>query len=221
MSDAPLTFTDAIILGLVLGSAFLALLRGCVRETLSVSAWVLSALLTYALYLLVGPSLTWFITGDWFFHTFFVLALFSGLVVVFTLANRRILERVGGERVATWDQILGFCFGFARGLALVAILYQAHVLVFGEQETPPWFVEARLFPIVVGTSNALKVVLPGPITKGAAPYRSGVPYNAPTLEQVIEEKSKDDGREEEDEAGYSKDERKAIDRLVRNRLDPR
>ncbi len=216
MSDSPLTVTDAVILALVLASAFLALLRGCVRESLAVAAWVLSAFITYSIYYAGGATLTQLISGNWFIHTIVVLSIFAGLVSLFTIANHKILERIGnGDKVPTWDQIAGFCFGFLRGLALVAILFQVHVLVFGVKDTPQWFRDARLYPIVSGSANLLKVVLPGPITSVSAasterkaPAR---PVKAPRTGEKTDQR--------EDGAGYSKDERTAIDRLVRNKLD--
>ncbi|MGF1455319.1 MAG: CvpA family protein [Alphaproteobacteria bacterium] len=217
MSETPLTVTDAFILALVLASAFLALLRGCVRESLAVAAWVLSAFITYSIYYAGGPALTQLFSGNWFVHTILVLGIFAGLVSLFTIANQKILERIGtGDKVPTWDQVAGFCFGFLRGLALVAILFQVHVLVFGAKETPSWFREARLFPIVAGTANILKVALPGPINKASAAQQSSTrtparPARAP--------KTGDPVGERPDGAGYSKDERTAIDRLVRNKLD--
>ncbi len=221
MSDTPLTFTDAIIMAVILASAFLALLRGCVRETLAVSAWVLSAFIAYAIYFAGGQTLTLWITGHWFIHTLFILVVFAGLVALFTMANRKILAQIGsGEKVPLWDQIAGFCFGFLRGLALVAILFQAHVLVYGPKETPRWLTEARLFPLVAATANVLKVALPGPITTPSAPEKSGRSATVSERGQSKQTKTAT-GSDDKDGTGYSKDERQAIDRLVRNKLDPR
>ncbi len=218
MTDGPLTVTDAAIMAVVLGSAFLALLRGCVREALSVSAWVFSALFTYFTYLVVGNALRGVLGGGWIVHGVFVLALFAGLVVLFTLANQKILEKIQGDKIATWDQIAGFFFGLARGLLLIAILFRAYTLVIGEDTPPDWVADARLYPVVSATSSILKVVAPGPIS------------DADTLDDIgtiVQEKMKkppaDEEKPEESDPehdGYSEDERRAIDQLVRSKVDP-
>ncbi len=267
MTEAPLTITDAVILAILLGSAFLALMRGLLREALAVSAWLLSVMLTYAVYAVTGPWLRPAIGGSWIVHAILVLGFFIGLVVLFTLANRNIRNRLQGDSPATWDQVGGFLFGLGRGVLLVAVLFHAYVLTFGERLIPDWFVQARLFPVVTAASSVVKEVTqtgrevldahnPAPFTTG--PARSGTqgrdlsgdgpvrPVRAPEAarrgdgtaqdEKPRSESAQPRGQGDEpasgrdgtsqipngdDPAGYSKGERKAIDELVRNRLDSR
>lgn len=215
MSDAPLTFTDALIMAAILGSAFLALLRGIVHETLSLSAWLFSAVMAYALYQLTGPLLGSSVGGNWLLHAVYAGLLFLGLVVVFTVANRRLLVRIKKDNVATWDQVGGFVFGLARGLLVIGVLYHAHLLLAGPKATPPWLREARLFPMIKATSNVLKVALPGTITN-----EQGARSGAAARVRPAPKPGTGPDADKDQETGYSEDDRTAIDKLLRNRLDP-
>ena len=214
MSDGPFTLIDAFLLLLILTSAGLAMMRGFIREGMLVFTWLLAAVLTYTVYLVAASGLRSLLGSSWLVHGLFLTAVFVGLVTVFTIANREFVQRVRGEEVKGWDQILGFFFGILRGVVLVGVLFRAYTLVFTYEQVPGWFTEARLYPVVTMASNSLNAIAPRPIREAHnRATRSSVPR--PVRRGAVPE---EDGGE--DGAGYSKDERGAIDQLVRNKLDP-
>lgn len=211
MSDFPLTLGDTVILLVMLVSAFLALWRGVCRETLTLSAWVLSGLFTFVSYKLLSGPVSGVLGKGLLVHGLLALVLFGGSIYFFTLVNRKLLERVQtDEKIETWDQMLGFAFGLARGLLLFAIVVRAYTLIGTEKDVPQWIAKAQLYPLIEGTANTLNRVLPTSINKAHASDNGSkvrkdqdpVPVGKPT-----------------EGAGYSNKDRQAIEQLVRNNLD--
>ena len=133
---------DYAILGILLISSFISLLRGFVREALSLLGWILAfwVSLTFSggfAELLDGaiqdPTLR-LLTA---FVSLFLMALVISVVANFFAA--KLVQRTGMTRM---DRFLGVIFGFLRGAVLVSIL----VLLSGLTTLPhePWWGDSFL-----------------------------------------------------------------------------
>lgn len=128
---------DYAILGILVISTFISLLRGFVREALSLAGWILAfwVSLTFATGLasllsntMEDPTFRLIVA----FVALFVLSLIvSGVVNFFAV---KLVQRTGLSKM---DRFLGVLFGFARGVLIVSIL----VLMAGLTTLPrePWW----------------------------------------------------------------------------------
>jgi len=137
-----MTWVDYLIVGIIGLSALISLVRGFVREALSLAAWILAISVAWGYFrwfsgylpVWVGtPSLR---LGLAFFILFLVVLILGGLVG-FLIGQW--LDKTG---LSGGDQLLGMIFGAARGALLVAIL----VLLAGLTALPqdPWWRDSYL-----------------------------------------------------------------------------
>ena len=113
---------DYAILGILLISSFISLIRGFVKEALSLAGWVLAfwISLSFAVPLskllassMDDPTLRLIIA----FGVLFVLTLIVSVVINFFAS--RLVQRTG---LTGTDRFLGVIFGFLRGALLVSVL---------------------------------------------------------------------------------------------------
>lgn len=171
---------------LVLGigaSAVYATLRGFVRETLSIIAWVVAILA--ALYF--GPDMADLLKG----HLPDGLSDVAGYLVVFLLVvgllsffTFHLSGSVKRSPVGPVDRVLGFAFGVVRGLAVAGIIY----LIFASFEPPPdqpdWMTRAQLYPVLHKSGEMLDRLIPDRLLKhmtdhGKAKAKAALPVVPP------------------------------------------
>src|ERR1043166_8303945 len=114
-----ITILDFILLGVMLVSALLAMIRGFMREILSIAAWVIAAIATlYAYFKFMGAAENYF--GNRFVAMGVVIGgTFLGTLLIVSVITVRFSDMVLDSRVGALDRTLGFLFGLARGLLLV------------------------------------------------------------------------------------------------------
>lgn len=116
-----MTWIDYLILGIIVISALVSLLRGFLRETVSLLAWIIGFWLAlrfaHALGGLFGfvhnPSVR-VVIG---FILIFVVVLMAGATTNFFVG--KLVKRSGAGMA---DRVLGMLFGFARGVVIVVVL---------------------------------------------------------------------------------------------------
>lgn len=162
-----MTSFDYLVLAILLISALLGLMRGLVKEVLSLCAY-LAAFLGAIWW---GPKVSNWLsiyienpllrTGVSYVVVFLVVLLLVGLLNM-TLAT--LIDKTG---LTPADHGLGALFGFMRGLLLVLVL----VMLAGYTELPaePWWTEARLSGAMVHAVQQLKQWLP-PSVASWLPY---------------------------------------------------
>ncbi len=154
-----MTFFDAIVIVVVLVSAVLAMVRGFVREVLSVASWVIAAVAAYYLHgsllSVIHPSPV----ADKTVATIIAVAvIFLVILVIATYLTMKVADFVIDSRIGAIDRVMGFVFGGVRGLLLVVIAF-----VFFDwlvQEPPAWIAEAQTEPMLADLGDALIKVLP-------------------------------------------------------------
>ncbi|MCR9128198.1 MAG: CvpA family protein [Alphaproteobacteria bacterium] len=151
---------DLFALAVLFISGVMALMRGFVREALTITAFVaaaLAALWTRPVLagLLIGP------TGSG------LLANLIAMGVVFLLVYLAVSFITGslqknvksGEDVTTIDRTLGFVFGLVRGVVMLGLL----VLVLNNTmpgANPAWLTSARVYPVADATARLLQSLAP-------------------------------------------------------------
>jgi membrane protein required for colicin V production len=155
-----ISWVDLAVAGVVVLSTVLAVVRGFIRETLSIFSWAAAAFA--ALY--CGPAAAALLRPHISTPLLGALIGYAGvfLVVLIPLSfvSWRLSERVRRSPIGTLDRSLGVPFGILRGLALVGIAYLAVSLVVPVREQPSWITGSRLFPLVQGSSDVLLSLIP-------------------------------------------------------------
>jgi membrane protein required for colicin V production len=162
----PLTLLDFALLGIMLISGLLALMRGFTREVLSLVAWGVAALVTY--YILMDGRLTaWANASVPYLENEKVAmaavggAAFIVVLIVISIVSVRISDFVVDSRAGAFDRTLGLFYGFARGLVLVAIAYMFYVMwLVPESRHEPWIKNAATLPLIKFSRDGLFNLLP-------------------------------------------------------------
>ena len=135
---------DYAILGVLLISSFISLIRGFVKEALSLAGWVLSFWVSLTFSGGLSEMLASSIENASFRLIVAFVALFVMSLIVSTAINFfavRLVQRTG---LSGTDRFLGVVFGFLRGVLLVSVL----VLLSGLTALPKealWQESALLF----------------------------------------------------------------------------
>ncbi|WP_319520298.1 CvpA family protein [uncultured Martelella sp.] len=157
----PLTLFDLIVVGVVLFSALLAMVRGFSREILSLLAWGLSAVIAYFAYPWLAPSLEGFL-GDarlamaGAFAIVFLIAL-----VLLSLVTTRFADYIIDSRAGVLDRSLGFVFGLVRGVLILAVAVAFWNWLVGDAQSPDWIRNAKSKPALDMLAAKLESYLPG------------------------------------------------------------
>jgi membrane protein required for colicin V production len=152
---------DATVAAVVIVSTIIAVLRGFVREVLSILAWAAAA--TAAVWF--GPSASAFLHTR--ISTPFVApviaygGIFLLVLIPLGVASHYIAQIVRRSPVGIADRCLGAPFGVVRGLALIGLVYFAFSLVVPFHAQPAWLTQARLLPVIRASSAAISSVVPG------------------------------------------------------------
>lgn len=135
------TIIDGVVAVVIVLSALLAYSRGVVRELMAILGWIAAAILAF----MFGPQLRPLMTeipvlGD-FMSGSCELSVIGGFAIVFTLAlvvmsffTPLFSTLVQRSALGGLDQGLGFLFGVARGVLLVAVAFFVYEVVITAQD---------------------------------------------------------------------------------------
>lgn len=204
-----LTLFDFILIGIMLLSGLLALMRGFTREVLSLVAWGLAAVATYFA-LKQDTLLTWAMQNVPYLDKDIIAkiavggAVFIIVLILVSIISVKISDYVVDSAAGAFDRTMGFIFGLARGFVFVAIAYLFYgwLLPFDKQE--PWVRTATSLPLIKKTGEGLLALMP--------------PDIAETLSNTALLKNPDQagepGAEGQPETGYKTNETQTLDNLI-------
>ncbi|PWE17363.1 CvpA family protein [Marinicauda salina] len=158
--DASMAGFDLFALIVLFISGVMALLRGFVREALTVTAFVAAALA--ALWTRpVFAGLTMSMVDSALVANLLAMGVvFIVIYLAVSFVTASLQKNVKkGEDVNVLDRTLGFVFGLVRGLVLLGLL----VLVFKNTmpgATPDWMRGARIYPLANATATMLQALAP-------------------------------------------------------------
>ena len=115
-------WVDYLIIGIVLLSAIISVVRGFVKEVLSIANWVLSLWVAIIFYSHVATLLIPYIDIPSIRLLTAFLSLFIVTLVLGALVNHFISDVVDKTGLTGTDRALGILFGIVRGVAIVTLL---------------------------------------------------------------------------------------------------
>lgn len=158
-----LIWPDYVIIGIILVSTLISLVRGFVREALSLAFLVIAFWIAQMFFREFSGHLTRWIQvpslrmGAAFLLIFFLVWILGGLL---TYLIAQLIDATG---LSGTDRVIGMMFGFARGVLLVAAL----IMLAGLTPFPndPWWRESRLIGEFQGVATWLRGLLPEDIAQ--------------------------------------------------------
>lgn len=119
---------DAAVIAVIVVSAILAWSRGLVREAMSIAGWVIAAIVAFAFAAQARPLMQEIPVIGERLRGSCELSVIAAFVVVFLLAllvvsifTPLLSGAIRDSALGTVDQGLGFLFGVARGVLLIAV----------------------------------------------------------------------------------------------------
>ena len=165
----PITLLDVFLLAVMLISGILAMIRGFMREILSIAAWGGAAVVTLYGYSKLLPAAKQYLNNDIVAAGVTVGGLFLGTLVIISILTVRIADMILDSRIGALDRTLGFLFGLARGLLIVVVAFVFFDWLAPVKQ-PAWVTDAKSRVVLKGTGQWLQSLLPEDLDK----YISGV-----------------------------------------------
>mgnify|MGYP001547231626 CR=1 FL=1 len=153
-----MTPVDIAIVAVIALSALVSLVRGAVREVISLAAWVVS----FAIALMYADTVARHFAGlvhvPWLRYVLSFVLLLVTAVLLASLAGRLLAMAVKSSGLGWTDRLLGMVFGLARGLIVVAVL----TVLIGAMpvQQAGWWKQSRLLPYFNGATQKLMAEVP-------------------------------------------------------------
>jgi membrane protein required for colicin V production len=156
----PITLLDIVLLAVMLVSGLLAMIRGFMREVLSIASWAAAALVTVYAYPKLLPQAKQYFTSDLVATGAVIAGVFLGTLIIVSIFTIKISDMVLDSRVGALDRTLGFLFGLGRGLVIVVVAFLFFAWLVPEKSQPTWVRDAKSKVVLKGTGDWLISMLP-------------------------------------------------------------
>jgi membrane protein required for colicin V production len=130
------TIVDGVVLLILIISAVLAFSRGLVREVMSIVGWLIAAVVAFIfapqLYPVVSeiPYLKDILNGNCVYGVLAAFAIiFAGVLIIVSIFTPLFSGLVANSALGPMDRGLGFLFGIARGVVLVAVALTVYLII--------------------------------------------------------------------------------------------
>jgi membrane protein required for colicin V production len=156
----PITLLDIILLAVMLISGLLAMIRGFMREILSIGAWAVAAIVTLYSYGRVLPMAKQYFSSDTVAAGVSAGGVFLATLLIVSIITARISDMVLDSRVGALDRTLGFLFGLGRGLVIVVVAFLFFAWLVPDRSQPEWVRSAKSKLVLQNTGQWLMSMLP-------------------------------------------------------------
>ncbi|MGD1016129.1 MAG: CvpA family protein [Roseiarcus sp.] len=181
------SYLDLGVLGIILVSALLSMMRGFTREVLAIGSWAAAAAAAYYFYPVVMPYATPYVHKEIVAQAISAAVVFFAMLIVVSLFTVRLSDAILDSKIGALDRSLGFLFGAARGFLLGVVAFSIFNWLVAEKQQPEWVQTAKTRPALVDTANWIIALLPDDA--------------ATTIEGWIKAKNASAAEEPTDEAG--------------------
>jgi len=156
----PVTLLDLIVIGVMLISALLAMVRGFTREVLAIAAWAIAAIAALFLHGYVLPYVKPYIKSDSVAQIVSGGAVFIVVLLIASFITIRLSDMILDSRVGAIDRTFGFLFGAARGLLLAIVAFIFFSYLVPEKSEPVWVQNAKSKQILLSGRDWILSILP-------------------------------------------------------------
>ena len=139
-----MNWVDITIIGIIAFSASISIIRGFIREALSLVSWVLAFFIAGHFYTYITQYLTYF-ENEMIRIAVAITILFFATLLVCSVVSYVIGQLIQKTGLSGTDRVLGICFGVLRGILVVAALLFL-VDTFTSLSKSPYWTESQLIP---------------------------------------------------------------------------
>ena len=198
-------YLDLFLIAVMLISGLLAMVRGLIREILSIAGWGAAAIAGLYAFSKLLPITKQYIANDYVAAGVTVGGAFFLTLIVVSIITVKISDTVLDSRIGALDRTLGFLFGLARGLIIVVVAFLFFSWLVPEKQRPDWVTGAKSRVVLQGTGDWLMSLLPDdPENTILKKFKK----NKPDDEQTDTDPSAPGGE------GYSKPARDSLKKLI-------
>lgn len=202
----PITIFDGLLIFVMLISAFLAMIRGFVREVLSIASWAIAFVVAFLFYKQLVPYAKQYISHDMVAQIASGTVIFLVTLIIVSYVTMRVSDYVLDSRIGALDRTLGFVFGAVRGLLLVVVAMLFFNWAVPEETQPRWITGAKSKDLLNSIGEKLIAALPEDPERrllNRLRKRNGGATSEPAAEPSRE-------------SGYRGNERRGLDQLIQS-----
>lgn len=183
------SYLDLAVLGIVLLSALLSMLRGFSREVLAIASWIAAAAAAYYFYPVVTPYLTPYIHKDVFAQAAAAAVVFFITLIIVSLFTVRLSDAILDSKIGALDRTLGFAFGVARGFLLAVVAFAIFNWLVSDKQQPEWVKNAKTRPVLTETADKIVALLPEDAAASIDAWIKAKGAVTPATEEPVDESS--------------------------------
>ena len=154
------SYLDLGVIGVVLVSAVLSLMRGFTREVLAIGSWIAAAAAAYYFHPYVTPYLAPYIHKPVMLQAVAAAIVFFATLIVVSLFTVRLSDAILDSKIGALDRSLGFVFGAVRGFLLAVVAFAIFNWLVGDKQQPDWVQKAKTRPMLTDTADRIIAILP-------------------------------------------------------------
>jgi membrane protein required for colicin V production len=212
-----MSVADIAVIGIVLVSGLVAFSMGFVRLVLALLGWIGAAFATLYLFTYAQPYAHQWISIGFLADAAAGLAIFIVTLTILTIVSHMIGGRIRSSNLSALDRSVGLLFGLGFGAVIVCLTYLSLIwaidLPRDTDKQPTWIRDARTQPVVKWGSDKLRSLAPESWISGSGQGWTVPKDSRTSFERLVSPETKKPA--DSDREGYSKPQRREMDRLFR------
>jgi membrane protein required for colicin V production len=141
-------YLDIFLIAVMLVSGMLAMVRGLIREVLSIAGWAAAAGAALYAYVKLLPAAKTYFSNDYVAIGVTTAGAFLATLIVVSVITVRISDKILDSRIGALDRTLGFLFGLGRGLLIVVVAFAFFDWLVPAKSQPVWVTNARSLAVL-------------------------------------------------------------------------
>lgn len=162
-----LNWIDYIIIGIIAISLLISLVRGFMREALSLASWIIAFWVALTFNSNLAALLKPYISSIPLRSGAAFFILFAATLIIGAIVNYLITTVVDKTGLSGTDRLLGIVFGFGRGVLLVAVILLVARITSIPQDK--YWQQSQLVPTFGPVENWLSAYLPADVQHNLKP----------------------------------------------------
>lgn len=153
-----MSWIDLAILGVIALSSVISIIRGFVKESISLVTWVVASIVAFRYFMPLADLLEPFVNSLTLRQWISGGILFIATLIVGAIVNFIVSQLVSKTGLSGTDKVLGVVFGAARGVLIVSML----ILVANLTPMPgtQWWQDSALIGFFQQLADWIRAVIP-------------------------------------------------------------
>ncbi len=157
-----MSWLDLVIIGIILISTLISLVRGFVKESISLVSWILAGFIAFRYFSALAELLLPYVESPTIRAGAAFSVLFVSTLIIGAIINFMASQMVSKTGLSGTDKSLGMVFGAARGMLIVTLIVLLAALTSIPKEA--WWQDALTIDYFTQMADWLKDMLPQDIS---------------------------------------------------------